>query len=202
VEDLNSPSALGTPATRPRGAGNSSPGNHGMVSKPVPVSETQAQEARKPVGAPLRLSRQVGLLLRTAEIFGLSVWQERHLRRLSLNLDPQGIQAAAAYADYLRSHPQTYQSLRTWVVYLSRPIHGKKEVLRRPKRQMGVGYRDKGTKPDPSTRARIEANYFAWIYEPDLPKSWWKQYGMIPLYALREGEWVLFPREGSGLSGR
>jgi len=163
-----------------------------MESKLEPVSEAQAETAAKPRGAPLRLSRRVGLLLSYAEVFGLSVWQQRWLHTLTRSLNSTGVEAAKEYAIYLRSHPATYQSLRNWLVYDSRPISGMREVHLRPKRRIGIGYRDKGSKPDPSKRARIEADNFAWIYEPDLPEAWWKDYGMIPLYALREGEWILF----------
>jgi len=181
--------------------GNLSRIRYGLGPKPDPVGEAQAEVARKPSGAPLRLSRQVGLLLRYAEIFGLSEWQRRHLTKQTAKLDPQGVLAAVNYVDYLRSHPETYQSLRPWLVYLSRPLMGPKEVRLKPKRYIGIGYTDKGSVPDPSRSARVEANYFAWIHEPSLPDGWWKQYGMIPLYALREGEWVLFPQLRNQLEG-
>ena len=164
-----------------------------QASKVRPVSETQAQKAQKPTGAPLRLSRQVGLLLSTAEIFGLSEWQKRRLRTLTKQLSPEGVLAASRYANYLRANLETYQSLWSWVVYLSRPHRGLGEYSKKPKRRMGVGYRDKGSKPDASKRSRDEANNLTWIYEADLPESWWRSYGMIPLYFIREGEWLLPP---------
>lgn len=164
-------------------------------TKPKPVVETRAQAAQKPKGAPLRLSRQVGLLLRTSEINNLTVWQTRWLQSITSCLDPQGILAASNYAVYLKDHKETYQSLHPWLEYLSRPRKGPKEIHLKPKRSMGVGYNDKGSVPDPSSRARNEANYFAWIYEADLPESWWREYGMIPLYAFRVGNWVHIPTD-------
>jgi len=193
MDDHLRPPLKGDLAPKPRKADNLSSFGHGCGSKPEPVSEAQAEFAVKPKGAPLRLSRQVGLLLRTAELHKLTVWQYRWLQALSAQLDPQGLLVAVEYAATLADQPQTYRSLRPWLEYLSRPRKGSSGVHRKAKRRIGVGYRDKGSKPDPSKAARNEANYLAWVYEPDLPESWWKEYGMIPLYALREGVWVAVP---------
>ena len=192
-EPSAAPSIKVTPSMETRRVGNSSPVPLNERGRTYPVSDTQAEYSLKPKGAPLRLSRQVGLLLRESEIFGLSVWQKGWLLKLTRNLNPEGIISAAAYAAYLQDHPEIYQSLRPWREYLSRP-NRLREVHLKPKRRIGIGYTDKGYMLPFHKKGRVEALASAWIYEGDLPERWWLQYGMLPLYFLREGEWLLVPR--------
>jgi hypothetical protein len=165
--------------------------SNGMEAKDCPVSETRAERAARPAGAPLSLSKQVGLLLKVNAMHGLTTWQYRRLQSLTKQLNPEGLIAAKNFAERLR--PEVFRSLQPWVIWLSRPRRGPAEYHKPEKRRIGVGYTDKGTLPAPSTRERKDAIKLAWLFGEDFPGGWWLGLGMLPLYLRgeQEGDWFI-----------
>jgi len=129
----------------------------------------------------LRLSKSIGLLLwmndhdLLDETGGI-----RRLAKLQRRASYEALVAACQFREFLHSNPRARRALVHHARVLNAHCWGPAEYFRPYKRRIGVGYRDKGTLPETSSRARLEVERSGWFFTEDIG------------FELADG----FPREG------
>jgi hypothetical protein len=139
---------------------------------------------------PLKLSQQLGLLLWLNRKDLLSVRGEERLLFLQSKAPWGALDAGMKFAQRLEQEPKLQHDLYHWMVVLN-CFPSNRRFRSFQARRMGIGYRDKGTLPSPSTAARRDALTGAWVHKESLPESVRHQLNLCP--ELTEGEWVDLP---------
>jgi hypothetical protein len=131
-------------------------------------------------GGKLPLGKCIGLLLWLNDHDFLSDWGgARRLVRFQRRASLETLLSAIAFRESLNRTPKKQCDFFHHAVVLNAPFF-EKLTQRASKRRIGIGYRDKGTLPNPSTRARLDADKAAWFPIEDIG------------FELADG----FPREG------
>jgi len=132
----------------------------------------------------LRLSQQVGLLLwlndhNLLDEFGGA----RRLLRLQRKASYEALVAALKFRELLHSTPKRQRDFFHHAVDLNSYLPGHDDYHRPNKRRIGVGYRDKGSLPESSSRARRDAESSVWFLVEDVGVELADGFP-------REGDWV------------
>ena len=138
----------------------------------------------------LPLSKQIGTLLWLNRMDLLSVRGSERLLFLQSKAPWSALSQGMEFAQRLEKEEKLQSDLYHWMVTLNCFRVTKALRLFRV-RTLGVGYRDKGTLPSPSTSAVRKAQEQSWVPKDQLPEV---LVTMIdPSSDLLEGEWVDLP---------
>jgi hypothetical protein len=137
----------------------------------VPVPDRLLPKRRsKELVSHLRLSQKIGLLVYLNREELISPGGEERLLYLQRKASFDAISSGLKFAQRLQNEKKLISDFRPHMVELNRRPQSKRfratEV-----RRIGVGYRDKGTLPELSSKARIKATQESWLYLPDLPEE-------------------------------
>jgi hypothetical protein len=132
----------------------------------------------------LRLSQKVGILLwlndhELLDEFGGA----RRLLRLQRQASFEALVAALKFRERLHSTPKMQRDFFHHAVLLNSYTPGASDYFRPEQRRIGVGYRDKGTLPEPSNSARKRADSSVWFFVEDIGVELADGFP-------REGDWV------------
>jgi hypothetical protein len=131
----------------------------------------------------LPLSKEIGLLLWLSSRDLLNTWGgERRLVLLQRKASFEALVAAIAFQRRLNTDSKLQLDLYHHAVVLNSHLP-EKEFRRREQRRIGIGYRDKGTLPNFSSRARKSAESFGWYRVEDVGRELADGFPI-------EGEWV------------
>lgn len=135
-------------------------------------------------GGRIRLSQQVGILLWLNDHSLLDEFGgARRLLRLQRQASLEALVAALKFRERLHSTPKMQRDFFHHAVFLNRYMSGPSDYAPPFKRRMGVGYRDKGSLPEPSNSARKSAAKSVWFFTEDLGVELADGFP-------REGDWV------------
>jgi len=135
-------------------------------------------------GGRIRLSQQVGILLWLNDHCLLDEFGgARRLLRLQRQASFEALVAALKFRERLHSTPKLQRDFFHHAVLLNQYVPGGFSYTPPLKRRMGVGYRDKGSLPEPSISARKRADKSVWFLTEDIGVELADGFP-------REGDWV------------
>lgn len=136
----------------------------------------------------LKLSQQIGLLLWLNRTDSLSVGGKERLLYLQAKASFEAIEAGLKFAQRLEREEKLQSDFGPHANEANRRPQSKR-FRRFEASRIGVGYRDKGTLPGSSERARRAATSSAWIHLESIPEEL-ERYFRSNLPEAVEGEWL------------
>lgn len=135
-------------------------------------------------GGELPLSKQIGVLLWLNDLELLTeAGGRRRLIKLQSKASIEAFYAALLFRRRLQTSAKLQKDVFHHAVLLNSHTPEVPPFRRKQKRRIGVGYRDKGTLPKPSGRARREADQSAWFFIEDVGRELADGFP-------QEGDWV------------
>lgn len=135
---------------------------------PVPGRLLPAEKIRLIVGG-LKRSQKIGLLCWLSSVGLLSLGGRERLLGLQSSASFEALAAAERFARRLATNEKLQLDFRPAMRWLNSRPSRTATFRRMEKRRIGIGYRDKGTLPTPSSRERIQAVRDAFVPFWDLP---------------------------------
>lgn len=118
----------------------------------------------------LKLSQQIGILLFLNKAGSLTDGGKQRLVYLQEKASFEAISAGVKFAERLVREKKLRSDFKHQLVEANRRPQSKR-FRRYQQRRIGVGYRDKGTLPEISSKGRNKAQEEAFLYLEDLPES-------------------------------
>jgi hypothetical protein len=118
----------------------------------------------------LKLSQQIGLLLFLNRKRALSSGGKERLLYLQEKASFEAISAGLKFAQRLENERKLQSDFKHQLLEANRRPQSKR-FRKREARRIGVGYRDKGTLPEISSKGRNKAQEEAYLLLDDLPES-------------------------------
>jgi len=132
----------------------------------------------------LRLGQQVGILLWLNDHSLLDEFGgARRLLMLQRKASYEALVSALKFRERLHNSPKLQRDFFHHAVLLNSYTPGASDYFRPEQRRIGVGYRDKGTLPEPSNSARKRADSSVWFLVEDIGVELADGFP-------REGDWV------------
>jgi len=137
---------------------------------PVPEHPTSQRERSWLFCKRLKLGQKIGLLLFALRTGELTEGGQTRLLYLQEKASLEAIALGLKFCERLTNESKLQSDFKLGLVYLnSRPRS--KRFRKSETRRIGVGYRDKGTLPESSTRARRKADEESFVYFDDLSEK-------------------------------
>lgn len=155
----------------------------------IPVPDRLLPKAKqKSLWNSLKLSQQIGILMWINRREALSPGGKERLLYLQAKASFEAIEAGLRFAQRLDKEKKLQSDFGPHINEANRRPQSKR-FRRFEASRIGVGYRDKGTLPDSSEKARRASTSESWLYLPDLPEEVGKFF-QLSLPAAVEGDWL------------
>lgn len=140
--------------------------------------------------ARLKLSQKIGLLLWLNQEGILSSGGKERLIYLQRDASEEALIAGIKFSSRLKKEVKLQSDFRPHMVELNRPVQSRR-YRKKEARRIGVGYRDKGTLPDHSHKARLRSNQEAFVHTGDVPSELLDLVSLrSPLAITEDGQWI------------
>lgn len=153
------------------------PGTSSLDSRSFEKLETEAPVPERPI--PKRRSKELLLRLKLSQKIGLLLWLNREgllseggkerLLYLQRKASLEAIEAGVRWCSRLSKEKKLQSDFRPHMAELNRRPQSKR-FRRTEARRIGIGYRDKGTLPEISSKARTRVIEESWIPLSMLPE--------------------------------
>jgi len=116
----------------------------------------------------LKLSQEIGILIWCNRVEIITSLGEERLLFLQAKASFEAIEAGLRFARLLSEDEKLQLDFYHDMVDLNSRPSSKRLRRYRNISRIGVGYRDKGTLPEPSSQGRVDANRGDWVYREDI----------------------------------